>query len=147
MGRSEDLPQQIVRVVQFSALDRHGIENGHGLPQRHRNDLGRFVSSKIPVQLCPLRSEAAQDLFNVLGTAFVRGYGREHELEADRLGAEYLARVGYDPRRGPLREGLGDGELRGRIAGIWTRRGDRYSEIRSEATAQLPRVEMSHIGG
>lgn len=45
-----------------------------------------------------LRSEAAQDLFNVLGTAFVRGYGREHELEADRLGAEYLARVGYDPR-------------------------------------------------
>ena len=31
------------------------------------------------------------------GTAIVRGYGREHELEADRLGAEYLARSGYDP--------------------------------------------------
>jgi len=31
------------------------------------------------------------------GTALVRGYGRSHELEADRLGAEYLARVGYDP--------------------------------------------------
>jgi predicted Zn-dependent protease len=27
----------------------------------------------------------------------VRGYGREHELEADRLGAEYLHRTGYDP--------------------------------------------------
>ncbi|NIN35008.1 MAG: M48 family metalloprotease, partial [Gammaproteobacteria bacterium] len=26
-----------------------------------------------------------------------RGYGREHELEADRLGAEYLAKSGYDP--------------------------------------------------
>ena len=25
------------------------------------------------------------------------GYGRQHELEADRLGAEYLARTGYDP--------------------------------------------------
>ncbi|HBA35907.1 MAG TPA: hypothetical protein DCZ12_17415 [Gammaproteobacteria bacterium] len=34
---------------------------------------------------------------NVLGTAIVRGYGREHELEADRLGAEYLGRLGYDP--------------------------------------------------
>ncbi len=34
---------------------------------------------------------------NVGGTALVRGYGRSHELEADRLGAEYLARVGYDP--------------------------------------------------
>lgn len=31
------------------------------------------------------------------GQAFVRGYGRNHELEADRLGAEYLARIGYDP--------------------------------------------------
>ena len=40
---------------------------------------------------------AAGDLTNIFGTALIRGYGREHELEADRLGAEYLARVGYDP--------------------------------------------------
>ncbi len=38
-----------------------------------------------------------QDLANVLGNALLQGYGREHELEADRLGAEYLARSGYDP--------------------------------------------------
>ena len=41
---------------------------------------------------------AAGDLANIAGTALVRGYGREHELEADRLGAEYLARSGYDPQ-------------------------------------------------
>ncbi len=41
---------------------------------------------------------AAGDLANVAGTALVRGYGREHELESDRLGAEYLARAGYDPQ-------------------------------------------------
>lgn len=45
-----------------------------------------------------LRSQSAQDLFNVLGGAFLSGYGRDHELEADRLGAEYLARSGYDPQ-------------------------------------------------
>jgi len=39
----------------------------------------------------------ASDVLNVLGTAVVRGYGRQHELEADRLGAEYLARTGYEP--------------------------------------------------
>ena len=39
----------------------------------------------------------AGDLLNAIGTALVRGYGREHELESDRLGAEYLARSDYDP--------------------------------------------------
>jgi predicted Zn-dependent protease len=42
--------------------------------------------------------QGAGDLANIAGTAVVRGYGREHELESDRLGAEYLARSGYDPR-------------------------------------------------
>ncbi|CAD5105750.1 M48 family metalloprotease [Zestomonas carbonaria] len=41
---------------------------------------------------------AAGDLTNVLGTAMVRGYGRDMELEADGLGAQYLARSGYDPQ-------------------------------------------------
>ena len=39
---------------------------------------------------------AAMDVLNVLNSALIQGYGREHELEADRLGAEYLARTGYD---------------------------------------------------
>lgn len=34
---------------------------------------------------------------NYIGSALVSGYGRGHELEADRLGAEYLARINYDP--------------------------------------------------
>ncbi|MEO4047129.1 M48 family metalloprotease [Pseudomonas sp. CAU 1711] len=41
---------------------------------------------------------AAGDLANVLGGAFVRGYGRDMELEADGFGAQYLARSGYDPQ-------------------------------------------------
>jgi predicted Zn-dependent protease len=41
---------------------------------------------------------AAGDLTNVLGSAVVRGYGRDMELEADGLGAQYLARSGYDPQ-------------------------------------------------
>lgn len=41
---------------------------------------------------------AVGDLANVMGNAFVRGYGRDMELEADGLGAQYLARGGYDPQ-------------------------------------------------
>ena len=42
-------------------------------------------------------SKDLADASNMTGTALVRGYGREHELEADRLGAEYLHKSGYDP--------------------------------------------------
>ncbi len=49
--------------------------------------------------------------------------------------------------RGPVRQGTSDAELKDLIRGLWSRRTDRYSELRSEATAHLPRVEMSRIGG
>jgi len=38
-----------------------------------------------------------KDVLNTVATASVRGFGRDHELQADRLGAEYLARIGYRP--------------------------------------------------
>ena len=63
-----------------------------------------------------------------------------------------FASVGND-LRGPLRAGATDDELYERIAGIWTLREDRYSELRAAMTEDLPRadrrgrVEMSHIGG
>ena len=40
---------------------------------------------------------ALADLTNMAGLAIIKGYGREAELEADRLGARYLAKAGYDP--------------------------------------------------
>jgi GTP 3',8-cyclase len=49
--------------------------------------------------------------------------------------------------RALLRGGASNAELSDAIAVIWTRRSDRYSELRSEATTSLPKVEMSYIGG
>ena len=60
-----------------------------------------------------------------------------------------FASVGHD-LRAQLRSGASDDELYQRIAGIWTVREDRYSELRAAMTDDLPvldRVEMSHIGG
>ncbi|MCG3169609.1 MAG: Beta-barrel assembly-enhancing protease [Pseudomonadales bacterium] len=39
----------------------------------------------------------AQDAAATAGTAMVRGYGRDMELEADREGAKFMQRSGYDP--------------------------------------------------
>ena len=41
---------------------------------------------------------ALADLTNMAGQAIISGYGRDAELEADRLGARYLAKAGYDPQ-------------------------------------------------
>ena len=49
--------------------------------------------------------------------------------------------------RALLRSRADDAAVGERIRGIWSVRTDRYSESRSEATMQLPKVEMSHIGG
>jgi cyclic pyranopterin phosphate synthase len=51
--------------------------------------------------------------------------------------------------RALLRSGATDEELAAKLGEIWKTRGDRYSELRSQATNldDTPRVEMSYIGG
>jgi cyclic pyranopterin phosphate synthase len=46
-----------------------------------------------------------------------------------------------------LRTETDDATLRERLRALWSARDDRYSELRSQATAELPKIEMSYIGG
>jgi GTP 3',8-cyclase len=57
-----------------------------------------------------------------------------------------FAGKGHD-LRALVRGGASDDDITAAIASTWRRREDRYSEIRSEATVGLKKVEMSHIGG
>lgn len=58
-------------------------------------NIGLTVASIFVPQI---NTNIGQNLANLLGGALLSGYGREHELEADRLGAQYLARADYDPQ-------------------------------------------------
>jgi cyclic pyranopterin phosphate synthase len=57
-----------------------------------------------------------------------------------------FATAGHD-LRGPLRAGATDADLLELVRATWSARDDRYSELRSAATADLARVEMSRVGG
>jgi cyclic pyranopterin phosphate synthase len=46
-----------------------------------------------------------------------------------------------------IRAGASDDAIEATIREVWGLRDDRYSELRSEATAALPKIEMSYIGG
>ncbi len=63
-----------------------------------------------------------------------------------RLYTCLFASEGFDLRT-PLRSGASDADLTDLIAGIWTARRDRYSELRSSQTVSAPKAEMSLLGG
>ena len=68
-------------------------------------------------------------------------------LSADgKLYTCLFANSGHD-LRALLRAGAPDAEVERYLRGVWGVREDRYSELRTEETAVLPKVEMSFIGG
>jgi cyclic pyranopterin phosphate synthase len=77
---------------------------------------------------------------------FCGGCSRMRLSAEGRLYTCLFALKGHD-LRGPIRLGASDEELSELIRGIWGRRTDRYSELRTADTTALPKVEMSYIGG
>ena len=57
-----------------------------------------------------------------------------------------FARSGHD-LRALMRAGRGDDEIAAAVGHIWHERRDRYSEMRTAATAHEKKIEMSYIGG
>jgi predicted Zn-dependent protease len=60
--------------------------------------IGGIATAVFLPQLGGQVAQSIQSLLGLTGNVLLSGYGRGHELEADRLGAEYLARSGYDPQ-------------------------------------------------
>ena len=77
---------------------------------------------------------------------FCRDCNRARLSAEGKLYTCLFAVKGHD-LKSMLRSGTSDEEISQKIAHIWGRRSDRYSELRSENTIDLPKVEMSHIGG
>jgi cyclic pyranopterin phosphate synthase len=78
--------------------------------------------------------------------AFCRDCTRLRLSTEGKLYTCLFATTGHD-LRALLRGGATDDEIRDAVAAIWTKRADRYSEIRSSHTARLEKIEMSYIGG
>jgi cyclic pyranopterin phosphate synthase len=78
--------------------------------------------------------------------AFCRDCTRIRLSTEGKLYTCLFATAGHD-LRSLLRNGTSDGEIRDTVAAIWSKRTDRYSEIRTSQTARLEKIEMSYIGG
>jgi cyclic pyranopterin phosphate synthase len=78
--------------------------------------------------------------------AFCRDCNRARLSAEGKLYTCLFAIKGHD-FKSMLRSGATDEDLAAEIEKVWGKRTDRYSELRSENTIPLPKVEMSHIGG
>ena len=76
-----------------------GHEIGHVTARHGVKQQSAGIASAILIQVLTKKTGASSGKqYNQVGRALLSGYGRNHELQADKLGAEYLARVGYDPK-------------------------------------------------
>ena len=78
--------------------------------------------------------------------AFCRDCTRARLSTEGKLYTCLFATQGFD-LRALVRGDSDDERISDYIAAVWLQRGDRYSEIRSEHTTKLPKIEMSYIGG
>jgi len=118
----------------------------------------RIIESRWPIE--PLESEDGAvartwryrdgkgeiGLIASVTAPFCRGCDRARLSAEGRLYTCLFAGQSLDLKNF-LRGGHSDADLASLLAFHWKRRGDHYSEIRHGATPNLPKVEMSRIGG
>jgi cyclic pyranopterin phosphate synthase len=147
----------IVRFIEFMDVGRtNGWTLGEVVPSK---DLLKHLQKEF--DLVPLEAENASDVAVRWGHSDGSGeIGLISSVSAPFCGDCVRARISADGRlftclfasgghdlRALIHNGANGENLTAAIAAIWTRRADRYSELRSEETSALPRIEMSYIGG
>jgi cyclic pyranopterin phosphate synthase len=147
----------VLRFIEYMDV---GSTNGWRLEDVvSAEEIVRTISERWPLEPVPAeRPDATARRWRYLDGAgeigvvasvtqpFCGGCSRARLSAEGRLYTCLFAARGHD-LRAPLRLGASDDELAEQLRSIWTRRTDRYSELRTAETATLPKVEMSYIGG
>jgi predicted Zn-dependent protease len=70
------------------------VTQKHAIKNQNRGKTMQALSTAAAILT---QNAAVADIGNLFGGVLLRGYGREAELEADTVGAEYMAKAGYSP--------------------------------------------------
>jgi GTP 3',8-cyclase len=152
-----DKPGTILRFIEFMDV---GTTNGWRLEDVvSAREIVELIGADHPLEpIAPLYPGEVANRFRYVDGAgeigviasvtkpFCGGCTRARISAEGKLYTCLFAANGHDLRE-IIRNGATDAELLDSIAGVWRRRGDRYSEIRTAGTTPHEHVEMSHIGG
>ena len=106
-----------------------GHEIGHVTARHPARRQARGLAASLGAMAAAILTGngAIGQLANIGGQAWVMGYGRENEMEADRLGMKYMVRAGYDP------------ESIGKVFQIF-QEGEKFERARAQAEGREPRL-------
>jgi cyclic pyranopterin phosphate synthase len=157
MARKFDTPQTILRLIEYMDVGgSNGWRMDDVVPAKailhmiHRETPLEPLEQNYPGEVA--RRWRYIDSGNEIGlitsvTQAFCGACTRARLSADgKFYTCLFSNLGHD-LKGLLRSGGSDEEILNEITSIWTRRKDRYSEIRSEETIGQPKIEMPYIGG
>jgi cyclic pyranopterin phosphate synthase len=147
----------VVRFIEFMDV---GTTNGWRLDQVvSGEEILRRIHAEFPVDPLPPRhpGEVARrfryrdgggeiGVITSVTRPFCGDCSRARLGPDGRLFLCLFAAAGHD-LRALVRSGGDDAALEDAISRLWSARTDRYSEVRAAGTPDLPRVEMSFIGG
>jgi cyclic pyranopterin phosphate synthase len=157
MARRFDTPETILRFIEYMDV---GNSNGWRLDDViPAQEILKKVNAEMPLETIPpnypgevARRFRYKDSGNEIGIIasvtqpFCGGCTRARLSANGSLYTCLFSADGHD-LKSMLRSGADDAALIERLTQIWRRRMDRYSQQRSENTKNLPKVEMSFIGG
>ena len=123
------------------------------------NEIISMISAEIPIepvapnypgevaQRCRYKDGSGEiGIISSVTQAFCQSCTRMRLSADGKIYTCLFAINGFDLRE-LLRSGANDTEIAQAVTQVWQKRTDRYSDIRSQATTNLPKVEMSYIGG
>ena len=150
-------PQYVLRFIEYMDVgNSNGWRMEHVVPAR---EILRTIEKDFPLEPMSAHtpSEVAQryrhrdgggeiGVIASVTAPFCRGCTRARLSSEGKFYTCLFNGQGHD-LRALLRAGAGDEEMARFITDVWTRRGDRYSEIRAQTPQRVVKAEMSHIGG
>jgi cyclic pyranopterin phosphate synthase len=147
----------ILRFIEFMDVgSTNGWQMRHVVPSR---ELAAMINAEMPIApIDPnyvgevaerwryLDGSGEVGFISSVTQAFCKDCTRARLSAEGKLFTCLFATEGTD-FRALIRSDASDEEISEAVARVWRVRGDRYSEIRTEETAKLRKVEMSYIGG
>jgi predicted Zn-dependent protease len=106
-----------------------GHEIGHVTARHPARRQARGVAASLGAMAAAIltQNNAIGQLANIGGQAWMMGYGRENEMEADRLGMKYMTKAGYDP------------QYIGKVFNMF-QAGEKFERARAQAEGREPRL-------